>query len=121
MVWWWAYPLGATQQRNSLVKLDVRAAGCIWNLTQKTAPRPGSRFDVGFENSSYMPLHLWLALLDAKLACPNWHSQNWSWLVAAALLKAVGESKLVNVKARIEWFHWNDDVHEFESWRKLAG
>ena len=68
-----------------------------------------------------MPLHLWLALPDAKLTRPNWHAQNRSWLVAAALLKAVRESKLVNIETSIGGLNGNDDIHEFEGARKLAG
>jgi hypothetical protein len=64
------------------------------------------------------PFHVWLALPDAKSAVANRDSQNRSWLIAAALLKAFRETKLIDIKSGIERFYRNDKFHELETMRK---
>jgi len=67
-----------------------------------------------------MPFHLRLTLSDTKTTGPYWHSQNRGWFVVAALLKAVGISKLVDIKPCVKGLYRNDEVHVLKAARQLA-
>jgi hypothetical protein len=63
---------------------------------------------------------LWLALSDAKSAVANRDPQNRSSFIAAALLEAFRETKLIDIKSGIERLYRNDEVHELKTMGKLA-
>jgi hypothetical protein len=65
------------------------------------------------------PFHVRMALSDAESALANRDSQNGSRLIAAALLKALGEAKLIDIKPGIEQLYRNNKVHEVKTMRKL--
>jgi hypothetical protein len=67
-----------------------------------------------------VPFHLRLALSDAKSTSPDRHAHNRCRFVAAALLKAVGKAKLIDIEACVEGFYRNYEVHVLKIARKLA-
>ena len=77
-------------------------------------------FNVGSKECSHTPFHLWLALPDAKSTSSDWDPQNRGRFVTAALLKAVGEAKLIDIKPRIERLYRNHEIHELKVARKFA-
>jgi hypothetical protein len=66
------------------------------------------------------PFHVWLALSDAKSAVANRDSQNGSWFIATALLKAFRETKLIDIKSGIKRVYRNDKFHELKIMLKPA-
>ena len=87
--------------------------------------KPGSRrcysqLDAGPCNDAQVPFHLRLTLPNTKTTGPDWHAQNGGRFVAAALLKAVRISKLIDVKPRVKRLHRNDEVHVLKAARQLA-
>jgi hypothetical protein len=63
---------------------------------------------------------LGLALSDAKSTRPDRHPQNRRRFVAAALLKAIRKSKLIDVKSRVERLYGDNPIHELKTTRYLA-
>jgi hypothetical protein len=108
------------------VVLDPRFIGATHDRVsfQSMAPAPEEsgltsgtnlHFDVGSKKGAHTPFHLGLALPDAKSAGTDWHAQYRCRFVTAALLEAVGKSKLIDIKPSVERFDGNDDVHELKA------
>ena len=77
-------------------------------------------FNVGSKDCAHAPFHLWLALPDAKSTGTDWYMQDGCGFVAAALLKAIRESQLIDIKPGIEWLYRNYQVHKLKTARQLA-
>src|SRR5665213_509023 len=108
------YAVQMTPQWNSLIKLDAGVP------VKFGTGAPISHFDIRPEEDMRAPCHAWLALSDAKPAVANRDPQDGSRLVAAALIKAFREARLIDIKPRIERLHRNDEVHELKTMRKLV-
>ena len=67
-----------------------------------------------------MPLHLRLALPNAKSSLPDGHADHRRWFVVAAMLDALRVAKLIDVKPSIERLNRDDEIQELQPARKLT-
>src|SRR6266536_1715747 len=68
----------------------------------RNSPEATLHLNIGPEEGPNRPFYPRLTLSDAETAVDNWHLDNRRRLVAAAMLEALRETRLVDIEAGIE-------------------
>src|ERR1700712_673878 len=70
-------------------------------------------FKIGAKQRADVPFHLRLTLANTKSTIDDWHLNYRPRLVSTTMLRALGKTGLVDIKARVIGLHGYDEIQGF--------